>query len=435
MEVLSVIGIILGVAVFVFLSFKRVNMFIGTIAASLVVAILSGMNPITAILDTYNTGFAGFISSWFLVFCMSAVFGRVMEDSGCARKIGLSLANLTKRSKKNAKFLSVLILPLFYFFLSYSGINGFVVVFTVLAIGRELFHEVDAPWILYPYGSAGIMPAIMLGGSLYITNLMSAEGFGTPLTSMMGLSIVCAIVCAVVMVIMLYFDLKKFERRGEGFLPSGAEIMKVQIGNARPMEELPNLVISFICLFAPVVSILLFDLEPVLGLLIGTILCVILNFKKFDNLLTTLSGGVTSSAAPIVNVCAAVGFGAVIKVTSGFTLIYDLIDKLPDLYGGILLSLIFCSVIGSSSTHLPVVLPDIVEKFAAAGLSAEMGHRLTTLSVFTYMVPHNSGPVNAITLSRINFAQAAWIYFKTAALPGFCALVVALVAMRLGIVG
>lgn len=434
MEILSVFGIILGVAVFVFLSFKRVNMFIGTVAASLVVAILSGMNPITAILDTYNTGFANFIKSWFLIFAMSAVFGRVMEDSGCARKIGLSLANLTRRSKKNAKFLSVLILPLFYFFLSFSGINGFVVVFTVLAIGRELFHEVDAPWILYPYGSAGIMPAIILGGSLYITNLMAAEGFGTPLTSMMGLSIVCAIVCAAVMAIMLYFDLKKYEKRNEGFFPSGEEIMKVQIGNTRPDEELPNLVIAFICLFSPVFTILVFNLEPVLGLLIGTVLCSILNLKKFDGLMKTLSAGVVASAAPIVNVCAAVGFGAIIKVTPGFQAIYDLINRLPDLYGGILLSLIFCSVIGSSSTHLPVVLTNVVEKFAAAGISAELGHRLTTLSVFTYMVPHNSGPVNAISLSRINFAQAAWIYFKTAALPGLCALIVALIAMKLGIV-
>lgn len=309
-----------------------------------------------------------------------------------------------------------------------------MVVFTVLAIGRELFHEVDAPWILYPYGSAGISPAIILGGSLYITNLMAAEGFATPLTSMMGLSIVCAIVCAVVMVIMLYFDLKKYERKGEGFFPSGAEIMKVQIGNTRPDNELPNLVVAFICLFAPVVSILLFDLEPVLGLLIGTVLCVVLNLKKFDNILRSLSGGVTSSAAPIVNVCGAVGFGAIIKVTPGFTMIYNAIDQLPDMYGGILLSLIFCSVIGSSSTHLPVVLPNIVEKFTAAGLSAEMGHRLTTLSVFTYMVPHNSGPVNAITLSKINFPKAAWIYFKTAAIPGFCAMAVALIALRLGIV-
>lgn len=433
MGILSVIGIILGVAAFVFLSFKRVNMFIGTIVASLIAAILGGFNPYTAIVDTYMTGFTGFIKSWFLVFCMSAVFGRAMEDSGCARKLGLSLASLTKNSGSNVKFLSVLILPLFYFFLSFSGINGFVVVFTVLAIGRELFREVDAPWILYPYGSAGIQPAIILGGSLYITNLMAAEGFGTPLTSMMGLSIVCALVCAAVIVIMLYFDLKKYEKRGEGFYPSGEEIMKVQL-SIRPEEELPPLWNSVVSLVAPVASILIFSLPPVLGLLIGTIICVMLNIKRFSNILATISNGVTSSAAPIINVCAAVGFGAIIKTTPGFRMIYEWISAMPNLYGGLLMNLIFCSVIGSSSTHLPIVLPNIVEKFAAAGISAELGHRLTTLSVFTYMTPHNSGPVNAISLSKISFPTAAWLYFKTAAVPGLCALMVALAAYKLGIV-
>ncbi len=433
MGVLSVIGIILGVGVFVFLSFKRVNMFIGTIAASLIVAALSNFNLYTSITDTYITGFTGFIKTWFLVFCMSAVFGRVMEDSGCARKLGLSLANAARRSKNNVKFFSVLILPLFYFFLSFSGINGFVVVFTVLAIGRELFAEVDAPWILYPYGSAGIQPAIILGGSLYITNLMSAEGFGTPLTSMMGLSIVCAIVCAAVVVVMLYFDLKKYEKKGEGFYPSGTEIMKVQVVSKKN-EELPPLWISVVSLASPVVTILLFDLPPVLGLLIGTIVCVLLNLKRFSNVLSTLSNGVTSSAAPIVNVCAAVGFGAIIKITPGFQLIYEMMNQMPSLYGGLLMNLMFCSVIGSSSTHLPIVLPNIVEKFTEAGLSAELGHRITTMSVFTYMTPHNSGPVNAISLSKINFATAAWLYFKTSALPGLCALLVALAAFRLGLV-
>lgn len=433
MEYVSILGIVLGVAAFVFLSFKRVNMFLGTIVATVIVALLSGLNLYETITDTYIAGFTGFIKTYFLLFCLSAVFGRAMEDSGCARRIAVSLANLTRRSKKNTKFLSVLILPLFYFFLSYSGINGFVVVFTVLTIGRELFHEVDAPWILYPYGSAGIQPAIIMGGSLYITNIMASQGFGTPLTSMMGLSVVCALVCAAVVVIMLYFEIKKYEKRNEGFFPSGDEIMKVKLESI-PDEALPNIWIAVVCLASPVASILLFKLPPIVGLLIGAVLCCILNYKKFKSVKQTLSTGVTASAAPIVNVCAAVGFGAVIKVVPGFTRIFELLSTLPDIYCGILLSLIFCSVIGSSSTHLPVVLPDIVEKFASAGMSAELGHRMTTLSVWSYMTPHNSGPVNAITLSRINFAKAAWIYFKTAALPGFCAMVVALIAIKLGIV-
>lgn len=193
--------------------------------------------------------------------------------------------------------------------------------------------------------------------------------------------------------------------------------------------------VSIICLFIPVLSIILVSkVTPVLGLLLGIIVCVTLNFTKYKSVIQSLSNGVTSSAAPIVNVCGAVGFGTVLKMTGGFQLSYDLLGMLPPLYGGILTSLIFCSVIGSSSTHLPIVLPNIVEKFSEAGLSPALGHRMTTLSVFTYKMPHNAGPVNAITLSRISFTKAALIYFKTAAVPGACAMLVALIAIWLGLV-
>lgn len=433
MEYLSIAGIVLGVGAFIYLSFRRYNMFMGTLVATLVVAATSQLDIYKSITDTYMVGFTGFIKTYFLLFCLSAVFGRTMEDSGCARKIAVALAGITRRSKTNAKFYSLLILPLFYFFLSYSGINGFVVVFTVLTIGRELFHEVDAPWILYPYGSAGIQPAIILGGSLYITNIMAAKGFDTPLTSMMGLSVVCAIVCAIGVVIMLYFDVKKFERRKEGFFPSGEEIMKVRL-ESMPDDQLPHVVTAIVCLASPVASILFFGFTPIIGLLIGTVLCCLLNLKKFKSVKGTLSLGITSSAAPIVNICGAVGFGAVLKIVPGFTLIFSALDTLEPMYSALAINLIFCSVIGSSSTHLPIVLPDLVERFAAAGFSPELGHRMSTLSVWSYMTPHNSGPVNAITLSKISFAPAAWLYFKTAAVPGFFAMLVAIIAIKLGYV-
>ena len=433
MEYLSLLGIVLGVGIFVFLSFKSVNMFLGTLVATIVVAAFSGLNPYTVITDTYIISFSNYISQYFLLFCLSAVFGRVMEESGCARKIAMALASVTKRSKKNAKFFSVMILPLFYVFLSYSGINGFVVVFTVLAIGRELFREVDAPWILYPYGSGGIQPAMMLGGSLYITNIMAADGFGTGLDSMMGLSIVCALVCFLVLALMLYMDLKKYEKRNEGFLPTGEEILKVSL-DSMPDDQLPNLIIAIISMASPVVSIMLFDLPPVLGLLVGTILCVVLNFKKFTSIKKTIGNGIVSSAAPIVNTCGAVGFGAVLKVVPGCNVIFGAIDLLPPLYSAIVVNLVFCAVIGSSSSHMPVVINDIVERFTLAGVSPALGQRLTTMSVCAYMTPHNSGPVNAMTLAKFPIAKASWIYFKTTFFPGIVALAVGIAAYKLGIV-
>lgn len=430
------VGIVLGAAAYVFCSFKRVNLFLSSVFAAFVTAVFAGGGPravYSMMTETYIAGFGGFISRYFLVFSLSAIFGRCMEQSGCARRIGRALANLARRSRTNSAFYAALILPVFYFFLTLSGINGFVVVFTVLAIARELWHEADVPWELYPYGSAGIFPALIMAGSLSITNVMTAEGFGVGYASMPLLSVVCGLVSGAVIAVMLKLDLARLQKKGVGFYPSGRAIMELDI-KVPDDENLPPLPLAVFCLAVPFAGLLIFKTTAIISLLLGTILACVLNYKRFDNLVAALSNAVVASASPIITVCGAAGFGAVIKAVPGFRFIYGVLDLLPAFWGGVTMNLLFCAIIGTSTSQFTVILPDLVAKFTEAGLSAELGQRIATMSTFTYMVPHNSGPVNAITLSRIDFAPAAWKYFKSTAVPGGCAFLVAFLAWKLGLV-
>ncbi|MGL5512504.1 MAG: hypothetical protein ACRDBM_04595, partial [Sporomusa sp.] len=378
-------------------------------------------------------GFSGFIKSYFLLFFVSALFGRIMDDCGAVRKVALSIASVTKRSRR-PKFWTLCIMPLFYAFLGYSGINGFVCIFTILAIGRELFIECDIPWRLYPVGSAGMQPAIILGGSIYITNIIVADNFGTPLTAMMGLSVVCTIVCILAIGVCIHWELRKFEKRNEGFLPSGEAIKSMQIEAPRPMEELPNIICAVIPLIAPVALIIIFKIDPIIGLLIGSALGLIMNFKYLKSIRATINNGLLSAGSPIINTCGAVGFVAIIRLTPGFQTLIDTLSNLPGVFSGVSLVMLMCAVVGSSSTFLPSTLPVIMEKFAEAGISNELAHRLTTLGITSYMTPHNSGPVNAITLCKLNIREVAWLYFKMTFIPGTAALAVALIAYGFGIV-
>lgn len=438
MEMLSFVGIILGLVCFIFLSMKRVNLFLGTLVATVIVAVFSQMNVLTALSDTYMSGFTSFIKQYLLLFFGSAIFGKCVEDSGCARKAGLALmkvaAVLGRGDAKRTKFTTIIMLTIIYFFMAFSGINGFVLVFTLLAIGREMFHDLDIPWYLYPYGSGGIAPAALCASSLYMSNIMFADGFGVEITSEAGLSIVAVIVSMAVLYIMLYLELRKVEKKNDRFLPTGQGVMTVKMETV-PDDKLPNIVITIICIATPVASILLFDLTPFLGLFLGAGVTVVLNFKRFKALKTTLATGVVSAASPIINTCGAVGLAAVLKAASGFNVIISGIDILPPLYGAILLNLIFAGGIGSATSHIPIILPTLVDKMAQAGISNGLAHRLCSMSVFTYMVPHNSGPVNGMTLCRYEkIGKPAWIYFKTTFIPGLVAMVVALVLVELGVV-
>ena len=83
-----------------------------------------------------------------------------LSDGGNARRIALCLAALIRRSKHNRQFYCVLMVPVLYFLLCYAGISGFVVVFTVLPIAKDLFEETNTPWRLYCCAGAQTVNAV-----------------------------------------------------------------------------------------------------------------------------------------------------------------------------------------------------------------------------------------------------------------------------------
>ena len=149
---ISFIGMILGLLLFVVLAFKGFNLILSAVASSCLMFVFSGISILDGLKEFYLPGLAGFLQSYFLLFFLSALMGKLMSDGGNAKKIALSLSGLIKKSKNNQKFFCVLLVPVLYFILCYVGISGFVVVFTVLPIAKTIYEETDTPWRLYSGG-------------------------------------------------------------------------------------------------------------------------------------------------------------------------------------------------------------------------------------------------------------------------------------------
>lgn len=89
---MSMIGLIGGLALLIGLTLKGVNIIIVGPVSALFVALMSGMplfpqlveDGVPNFVTNYMQGFTGFIMSWYLMFLLGAVFGKVMEDSGAA---------------------------------------------------------------------------------------------------------------------------------------------------------------------------------------------------------------------------------------------------------------------------------------------------------------------------------------------------------------
>ncbi|RKJ42885.1 GntP family permease, partial [Butyricicoccus sp. 1XD8-22] len=145
--ILSMIGLIGGLVLLIWLTLKGVNIIIVGPISALFVAIFSGMplfpqlaeEGVANFVTSYMTGFTGFIMSWYLMFLLGAVFGKVMEDSGAADAVAKFIVD--KLGIKYATLSIVIACAI----LTYGGVSLFVVAFAVYPMAISLFKEADLP--------------------------------------------------------------------------------------------------------------------------------------------------------------------------------------------------------------------------------------------------------------------------------------------------
>lgn len=426
MVILSLIGIVVAIALFIFMSVKKWPTYLVAIIAAIIVAVFDLTNPYTAVTTTYMEGAASFFSGYFLLFLMSALFGKVLDVTGCARRIALSLGGLTKRTK-NPGFWAVLMLTFFYLLLIYIGVNGFVIAFTALCVGRELFSTNDVPWRLYPYGSAGMMAGTVLAGSYGTGNIVISTAFGVPTTAGVALSLIFVVIYLCILALVLKGELRTAHKNGEGFLPSGQAIAQANV--TMDTQNLPSTWNAVICLLVPIVIIFTLQFPAVLSLLIAIVVCIVLNWKRIPDPVKTITDGLGSAIVPVINVCAVFGLAAVIENTTGFASISSLLQSLPGVLPAVVLGLLMSATVNNYYSFAGTY----AEWMTAAGVSAATGARLMTMVSFAGMVPHSPGVINGILLTKLDFKAAVKSYLKACMIPGAIAISVCVILVSLGV--
>lgn len=96
---ISLLGIVIGLALFILLAYMGYNTIIVAIASAMVVAVFGGMNPFVALTEAFMPKTVGFMQGYFLIFLFSALFARFMGDSGAAPSMQLRLHVLQKKQK------------------------------------------------------------------------------------------------------------------------------------------------------------------------------------------------------------------------------------------------------------------------------------------------------------------------------------------------
>jgi H+/gluconate symporter-like permease len=447
---LGLVGILVGLGVLVWLSFRGWSVLVLAPVAAMIAA-AAAQEPLLANWTiTFMGAAAGFILQFFPLFLLGAIFGKLMEDSGSVAAISRFM---TDRLGAQRAILAVVLAGAL---VTYGGVSLFVAFFVLVPMGQALFRAADIPNRLMPAAIAlGTMTFTMsaLPGTPAIQNAIPMPFFGTTPFAAPGLGIIAT-------AIMLGFGLwwlaraeAAARRAGEGFgvlAPAApetaagdpphrerattasafdpAEIRKGHQSAEAPgafVAALPLLVVVGVNLVASLLVLPRLDLSflagerwggagaasvsgvwsVLLALALAIVTLVAINRRRLPSLRDTVDAGATASVLPVLSVASLVGFGAVVAAMPAFAVVRDWVLSIG---GGPLVSLamatnILAALTGSASGGLTIALEALGGPFmqmaAELNIDPALMHRVAVIGAGTLdSLPHNGAVVTLLAV-------------------------------------
>jgi H+/gluconate symporter-like permease len=470
----DILVILLALALLMYFAFRGVTLLLLAPLMALLAVALTGALPV---LGAYTQVFMGatgrFIVDFFPLFLLGAVFGKLMDDSGCAEAIA---NGVIARLGADRAILAVVVCCAV---LTYGGVSLFVVAFAIFPIAASLFRDAGVPKRLIPGAIAlGAFTFTMsaLPGSPAIQNAIPMPFFGTTSFAAPGLGIVAAAIMLVLGTWWLTSRSARAAAAGEGYgdhadaLPpvdtglrehaQGEGFDIAELAPQRGERALPPLALAiapvalvvavnlaFLLLVVPrldteFLQLPLFGetrIEAVRGLwavivalTVAILFLIATNWTRLTDLRTSLNTGADASVLPIFNTASLVGFGAIVAALPAFGTISA---AMLDLSGGNPLVSVAVSVTalsaltGSASGGMSIALDALGDTFvtlaAATGTSLEAMHRVTAVASGALdALPHNGAVITVLAISRLGHKESYFDIFMVAVVVPMIALVV-----------
>lgn len=430
---LGMLGLILGLVLLMFLTLRGINIIIAAILSSIVVAITGGLNLETALAGYYMDGFTNYFASWFLIFLLGAIFGKIMHETGAAE----SIAQWIKRTlgAKRAVFAVVAAAAI----MTYGGVSLFVVGFAVYPIAVSLFRAANLPHRFIPaalvFGSISF--TMTAPGSPEIQNLIPTEFFGTTPTAGGWVGVLMALLVMITGGLLLSKFVQNAVKRGETFsLPGNRAKEEVSAGLAEKTEgeilveekTLPHIVFSILPLICVIVMLNIIaqfassTAAALISLTAGIVLACLTMYKFLAQFWNALAKGAQDALVAVANTCAVVGFGSVAAQVSAFDTVVDGLVSLPGppILGLAVAVTLICGITGSASGGLGIALPILAPIYLAQGVDPGAMHRVATLaSGGLDSMPHNGYVVTTVrAICGETHKRAYWpIFWLSVVIP------------------
>ena len=450
MVVLGLLGILIGLGLLAWLSYRGWSVLLLAPLAAMITALFSGEPLLAHLTQTFMSSAAGFLGQFFPLFLLGALFGKLMEDTGSVAAIARFT---TERLGMRRTMLAVVLAGAF---VTYGGVSLFVAFFVLAPMAQSLFQTAGIPRRLMP-------AAIVLGTSTFtmsalpgtpsIQNAIPMPFFGTTPFAAPGLGIIASIIMFGFGMWWLGREEARARRRGEGFgtgePPPGEKLasddqLRERATTAREFDPQaltrggasaarPTIGVAALPIFVVVgVHLLMSQLVlprldtsylaearwgetslaavggvwSVVAALAAAILVVLLiGHRRLPAVRKTIDAGANAAVLPAMSVASLVGFGAVVAAVPAFAMVRNAVLGIE---GGPLVSLaiatnVLAALTGSASGGLSIALDALAKTYmdraADIGLAPALLHRVAVIGSGTLdSLPHNGAVVTLLAV-------------------------------------
>ncbi|MBR0839908.1 GntP family permease [Bradyrhizobium liaoningense] len=452
---MGLIGILLGLALLMWLAYRGVSVLLVSPLAALIAAVFSGEPLLAHWTQTFMSGAARFVAQWFPMFMLGGLFGKLMGDSGSISSIARYLTDKLGTSR------TVLAVVIASAIVTYGGVSVFVAFFVLVPMAHEMFRAANIPRRLLPatvgLGAFTFTMSVM-PGTPSVNNAIPMPYFGTTTFAAPGLSIIAS---AIIFVFGMWW-LGRVEaaarKAGEGYggeaetAPVVSEMVREQAAPAgdfdpaelphgKQAERGPPFAVAVLPIVVVIVTNFLMSLivfprldfsflseeqwggttigavsgvwSVIVALAAANLAVLFLNLRRLPSLRESLDAGANSAALPMLMIASLVGFGAVVAALPAFTTVRDAVFGIA---GGPLVSLsvsmnVLAGLTGTASGGMAIVLNAFGDDFLRLGaehhIAPELMHRITTMSAGTLdALPHNGTVLLLLQISGLTHRES-----------------------------
>jgi H+/gluconate symporter-like permease len=435
----GLIGLLVSLALLITLAYRGASVIVlAPLLAMLAVAFSDEVPLLASYTQIFMPALGRFLAKYFPLFLLGALFGKLMDESGCARSIARGIG--TSLGGRNAILAIVLCVAI----LTYGGVSLFVVGFAIYPLASSVFQSANIPRRLIPGTIAlgsGTFTMTSLPGTMQIQNLIPMPYFKTTAFAAPVLGTIGGLVIFVLGMLWLNRRARVAAQNSEGYATSAGYGPGYD-----PSMEADKPLPAFRLAIAPIVVVLACNFvaaelwipawqtsylaEPryggvtasdvrgiwssIMALILACSLLIVFSQRCRKRLSEILRTGAMDSLLPVFNTGSEVGYGAVIAALPAFELIKSALLNLaptnPLISEATAIS-VLAGITGSASGGLSIALESLgatyYHRAIELGVNPEVMHRVASMaSGGLDSLPHNGAVITLLTICGLTHRQS-----------------------------